>query len=178
MQDCRSISSIQLIERTKLKASEFVGRLRSTQVEEEIASSLHKMSPEESFRFIVELVDVHELVALELAKRTLRKKQHLVQLLEFGLLKANASSMRWWLEAVIPQLGVRRVISELMSRVDTHPKGVSRSYYFLTRWVTKSDDKGRDSLERLHAALDVRGLLRKPNVVKNSDGSISLNPIE
>ena len=140
-----------------MKASDFSGKLRDTKVERELARQLRELSEPVVFEFVQEMLEVHEIVALDLARKTLKSKESFYRLLHVGLERANASSIRRWLECVIPRIGIRNVIANLVDKIDQYPDGVARAIYFIPQMI---DEEARklvaQAYERTEALLRER----------------------
>ncbi len=161
----------------KLEAESYRGKLRDPRLESEIASELRALDEAQAFEFLMELIDVHLLAALELAGRCLRKREYFLSILDRGLREGNASTIRHWIECVSPHLGIRRLINRLRLKIEEHPQGVSRAAYFVKQSVTADDRRSQDALGALLAELDKFGISRGPKVVVE-DGRILFAPIE
>lgn len=161
-----------------MNARDFVGKLRDTELEKEIARKLREMPEGEAFQFILDLLHIHEIAALELAQKGLRNREYFRELLTLGLQRADASGIQRWLECVIPHLGMRRVLTFLTTQIDQYPDGVARALYFLPQMLPASDVRARTTLDRLQAIAKDKGLLRTPRMVTDEDGRIRFHPIE
>jgi hypothetical protein len=122
----------------KLKAADYRGRLRNSTIEREIAVRLHEEDEAFRFHFIRDLIPIHISAALELANACLRDKRYFEELLDQGLTGSDVSSIRAWLECVIPRLGYRRVLTILRKRLESDPESVITALYSL--WVLLPKD--------------------------------------
>jgi hypothetical protein len=142
-----------------MRASDFAGKLRDTVTERELAKKLRALPEEDRFTFILEMLDVNLLVALELANACLRRKDLLARLLEHGLAQVrDLSTIKYWLEHLMPRLGVRRVIGLLRAQLDAHPFGVGSALYHLLGYVNKDDTVAVDAFRELCHEASRKGL--------------------
>ena len=115
----------------------------------ELAASLRTRPEGERFEFIQCLLPRHPVLALQLANASLRERCHFESLLQQGLKTADASSIQFWLEAIVPRLGARRVLSTLESTVETDPDAVDKALYWLPRFLPKEDAEARMQMKQL-----------------------------
>lgn len=117
----------------------YANKRRDAGRERELTKALRALPDEEVFEFVQELL-LHDLVlGLEIAKSSLRAPAHAQLLLERGLAIADASEIKLWLRALVPKLGVRRVLSTLDQALDAHPRSVARAVYWMGEFIP--DDK-------------------------------------
>ncbi len=143
-----------------LRPEEVAKRLRDTKVEREVADALRAMADDaQRFAFIKALVPLHHIVALRLANACLREACYFEEVLAIGLNTANASDIRHWLEAVVPRLGLRRVVALVAQRIDDPPV-VEKAAYFLPGLLPTGGGAARDAeaLDRLFQEGRRRGL--------------------
>jgi hypothetical protein len=114
-----------------LSVTEFAGRARDSRWERDLARELRRHPEPERFRFIEEFLDHNIVVALELARRCLTQRTHFELLLKRGVFQADARSIRYWLEAIVPHLGFRRVVAFLREQVSVDRGAVERAIYWL-----------------------------------------------
>ena len=132
-----------------MKASSFASILRDTQVEKDIAKKLRQLDETDAFQFVLDMLDVNEFVALELAQKCLRTKDYFVRLLRLALERGTACSMEIWLRCVVARLGVRKVLDELTHLVDSQTVGISKMLFFLPRYVDENDSKSTEILLKI-----------------------------
>ncbi len=161
----------------KLDIEDYRGKLRDTKLENELAKSLRTSDEGEAFAFLMELVDVHLVAALDIASRVLKERKHFSLVLERGLRDSNASTIKHWINCVEPHLGTKRLIGQLQSKLDEYPDGVSRAVYFVKQKVKADDNRAKESLAVLVSELEKRGIMRGPNIIVE-DGKRLLAPIE
>jgi hypothetical protein len=140
-----------------LRVEDYVGRLRDTKVERELAKALRQEPEEERYRFIQQLFwherFAYPTVAFELVRKCLHKRELLEAILQQGLEHGNASTIRWWLEAVIHGLGFRRVVTLLTERVKTDPVAVIKARYHLPLALARDKPRALQALQDLDTAL-------------------------
>jgi len=97
----------------KLSASDYIPKLRNTQVENELARRLRNESEETREEFIDELLNSLilpvRLAGLGLIKRVLIDKKSMIRWLEKGLTQVDISEVKYWLAALTPKLGDKQV---------------------------------------------------------------------
>jgi hypothetical protein len=160
-----------------MRASDLVGKLRDTATETELARYLRGLPEKQAFEFIIELLGVHEPVALEMAQRCLRNKDSFYRLLARGLELADASSIFRWLACVVPRLGPPAVLRFLTEHIDDFPRGVGRALYFLPAF-TGTDGQAQALFAELHRLAGEKGLLLSPRVSHDASGKPVFGPIE
>jgi hypothetical protein len=133
-------------------ARDYEGRTRNPLWERELARQLRELSEPERFEFLNEFLPLNQVVALELARNCPLEKQSLEKLLDRGLVEADASAIREWLECVVPKLGFRRVLHHLRSRRAVNPCGVERARYWLPLFLEGSGCSESDVAALLPAA--------------------------
>lgn len=110
---------------------DYAWRRRDSRWERELAQLL-RMAPEsERLQFVQEFAVANPAVALELARKCLTERGSFEALLDQGLEEANSSSLRYWLECVVPRLGFRRVVAILRSQLGTKADRVAQAAYWL-----------------------------------------------
>jgi hypothetical protein len=160
-----------------LNIENYRGKLRDTQLEKDLTKALRSMEGDQALSFLLKLIDVHLVAALDIAGRVLRDRKQFTALLDRGLQDSNASTIKHWINCVEPNLGTRRVINHLRSKIDEFPGGVCRSLYFIRQKVNADDSRTQESLASLIAELETRGIRSVPNIIIE-DGKRLLAPIE
>ena len=115
-----------------LSAEEYAGRTCHPDWERELARILRTIPEPDRLDFLGEFLSVNYPLALLLARRCLSERKSFEILLEGGLNEADASGIRYWLECVVPHLGIRRVVRHLLRRAATNPEGVRKARYWLS----------------------------------------------
>jgi len=125
---------------------EYVGLDRGRRDEIELVRMLRKRSEAERWEYVRECLDLDWSVGLGLARRVLSDRGVLCEVLRLGLDRGDASTVRWWIEAVLPGLGVRRVARELALVYSQKPQQVSNALYWLANlvpnWRERDDVRG------------------------------------
>ncbi|WP_422928584.1 hypothetical protein [Singulisphaera sp. PoT] len=122
-----------------LSAKDYIGRVRDSVWERDLASHLRQATEQERLAFVSELAKSSPGVALVLARRTLAENRSYEVLLDQGLAHADASGIRPWLECVVPRLGFRKVLRRLGEAVDSNPDGVAKALYWLPSLATPEE---------------------------------------
>lgn len=160
-----------------LNIEEYRGKLRDTKLENDLTKFLRCSDEEKAFAFLMKLVDIHLIAALEIAGRVLKDRKYFCLVLERGLRDSNASTIKHWLNCVEPHLGTQRLIEQLQLKLNDYPDGVSRAVYFVKQKIDVGDTLARERLNVLVSELEIRGIMRGPNVVVEN-GKRLLAPIE
>jgi hypothetical protein len=141
-----------------LRIEDYAPRLRDSKVERELASEVMKLPEAERLQFIDELMNCglpHCFpVGLWLAKTCLKERQSLEAILNQGLERGDASTVKYWLEAVVHGLGFRRVVRLISERIATEPESVIKAEYWLRQWVPQDNQKDADAFAALHQAVE------------------------
>lgn len=139
-----------------LRVSDYAPLLRNTAVEERLAVELTKLPEQERFEFVTKLVDTPRCfaAAMCLARRCLKERRSFEALLALGLLRGDASTVRYWIEAVIEALGFRRTIRLVSERIATDPESVIKAEYHLRKWLPKNNSKAAAEFARLQLAVE------------------------
>lgn len=142
----------------KIRIEDYAPKLRDTKVERELAAEVKKLPEAERLQFINELMYCglpHCFpVALWLAKTCLKVRQSLEAILTQGLERGDASTVKYWIEAVIHGLGFRRVIRLVSERITTDPGSVIKAEYHLRKWIPKDNQKDANAFAALHEAVE------------------------
>jgi len=137
-----------------LRVSDYAGRPRDSRVENELAARLRAMTAAEAYAFICEYLDHDPIVALHLARRGLRERRHFEQILARGFETADASSIRYWLEACLDKLGPKRVVKMFEQLAATNPRAAARTLYWTRIYVLRADPAMRERLDALASQLE------------------------
>jgi hypothetical protein len=98
------------------------------------------------------MLELDTNVALALANRRLRERHFLELLLQRGLTAANASTIRFWLESILPHLGMKAVTTLLRNAAIAQPVAVAQAVYFLPG-MAKGDSTAMRFVRELQAEL-------------------------
>ena len=122
-------------------ADDYRGKSRNPQWERELRNLLRQQPEDTRLEFLMDLVNHHEVVALLLAHKVLESRNSYVQLLEFAVANRNASSIKYWLRAVVPRLGFRRTVDHLLRMSTSHDSGVAKALYWLPQHAKSDSDQ-------------------------------------
>ena len=110
-----------------LDAKNYVGRARNPGGwERNLARELKPLPEAKKLQFVEDLLDVHLVVVLDLARKCLSEKESLEKLLVYGLQEVDPSAIQDWLKCVLPHLGARRVVRCLYRHLKDYPQAVER----------------------------------------------------
>ncbi|HUT08942.1 MAG TPA: hypothetical protein VMY42_00455 [Thermoguttaceae bacterium] len=135
-------------------ATDYEGKARNPKWERELFNWLRKQTEETRFTFLMELVKYQVTVALQLAHKTLESRASFVGLLEFAVTNCDASSIRYWLDSVVPRLGFRRTADNLLRLSESEMDGVLKAMYWLPQYA--SSDADQVKLSQLEEVLSGR----------------------
>jgi hypothetical protein len=141
-----------------LQASDYRDRRRDPSWERELAQRLRQEPESSRLAFIEDLVTINLVVALDLAYRCLASNSSFERLLIRALTEADASSIRFWLECVVPRLGFRKSVKMLRREQDSHPGGVEKAVY----WLTLFSDLPGFSAEEIRSLRDAQPIRGRP----------------
>jgi hypothetical protein len=148
-----------------MRPKDYVARLRDTTLEHQLAKELRKQPENKRFDFIVEMIHdqstgdlSHLIVGLWLANTCLRSRPYLLQLFEKGIETADASTIRFYLKFLIPKLGVRRSLSILEKKRETHPVKVRQAFYWFDQIISEQD---RRTIEKRRARSESSHMTRQ-----------------
>ena len=139
----------------ELSVRDYVRRPRDSVWEKDLARQLRLCSEEDRFAFLSDLLVAQPVVALDLARRCLKAKASFEALLESGVRQADASSIRYWLECVVPHLGFRRVVQVLRNLRGEFPDGVGYAVYWLPAF-SRIQGFSRDAVDSLRREMTGR----------------------
>jgi hypothetical protein len=122
-------------------AGDFKGKPRNPQWERELLDWLRRQSEEARFVFLMDLMKYQEIVALQLAHKSLTSRSSFIRLLEFCVAKRDASSIKYWLDSIVPRLGFRRSVDNLLRLSASEKSGVANALYWLPRYVNSDADR-------------------------------------
>lgn len=131
-----------------LSVKDYAGRARDSRWERELAVELRKLPEPEKLAFVEDFAVVNPVVALDLAKKCLTDRRSYLSLLNRALYEADPSSIRYWLECVVPRLGFRKAIAHLRAQATFNPSGVERAKYWLPSF-SHLDGYSKDAIESL-----------------------------
>lgn len=141
-----------------MHATDFADKVPDTATERELAKQLRTLPDDERFAFVLEMVNVDLVVALRLANACLQQREQFQRLLEHGLARVkDLSAVDLWLNAVMPRLGVPRVLAVLREQLDAHPFAVGSALYFLQGYVKKEDTAAVAAFRELYEAASQKG---------------------
>jgi hypothetical protein len=119
----------------KLNPEDYAHRTRDPKWEQELARELRSRPEEERLEFISEMASMDLTIAMLLARGCLQKHSSFEKLLDLGLEHADASSIQWWLKAIVPRVGIWKMLRWLKARREKDPVKVGCAAYMM--WVFK-----------------------------------------
>jgi len=147
---------------------DFVESPRDTARETVLKRELRLLPESERFVFIQTCLDFTGYriggLGLLLATSCLESKTYILPLLEKGLVAADASTIKFWLEFAVAKLGERKTIAILFDKLDTEPDVVGKALYWLPS-LLKAESKTLEELQRLRTLAEARGVICKPVII-------------
>ena len=125
------------------QAIDFKNRNRDPEWEQELLDWLRLQPESQRKSFLLELVNYQVLVALQMANKVLQSRESYVDLLEYSVRTCDASSIRYWLESLVPRLGFCRSVDVLSRLARSCPAGVHKAYYWMDRLASSSKDEAK-----------------------------------
>ena len=120
---------------------DFKGRTRNPKWERELLDWLRQQPENARFEFLMDLLKYQEPVALILAHRSLQSRSSFVRFLEFGVANRDASSIKYYLDFVVPRLGFHRTIDNLLRLCCSESNYVEKALYWLPRYAASDSDQ-------------------------------------
>lgn len=142
---------------------DYAGRVRDPAWERELVDWLRSQPEAARLRFIEEFLDIQVVVALQLANRCLTERPSFEALLERGLRAADAGSIKYWLESLVPRMGIRRVFRLLGRDLDSNPEGVAKALYWIPQFQDEAGFSWSDH-DRLVERVEARAASRPGKV--------------
>lgn len=117
----------------------YLSNPRTTGGDRDLLKTLSSWEEDRRVDFLEKLAKTLPSVALPFAGKCLREKGSFRRLLLSALAHANASDMKYWIDCIVPRLGLESVTMFLDENRSVFPKGVERAEYFLSSW--KEEDE-------------------------------------
>jgi hypothetical protein len=121
--------------------SDYKGRSRDPHWERELLDWLRHQPEAVRLAFLTDLVNYQEIVALQLSHKSLEARESFVTMLDFAISNRDASSIKFWLDAVVPRLGFRRTVDILLRLSASKTEGVAKALYWLPRYAASDADR-------------------------------------
>lgn len=120
---------------------DYKARPRNPQWERELLDWLRLQPEDVRYAFLMELMEHQEIVALQLAHKSLKSRESFIKLLEFAVSNTDASSIKFWMETIVPRLGFRRTADNLARLSASKRSGVAKALYWLPRYAASDADQ-------------------------------------
>ncbi|MBH8561431.1 hypothetical protein I8748_04425 [Nostoc sp. CENA67] len=127
--------------------------------ENELVKWLRQLEEEQKFTFVWRVLNANTWKGCQLTKRSQLKPIFLEVILEKGLVYGDASTVEWWIKAVLQGLGHKRVLEIIKAHMDIAPLCVYKTLYWLP-WLYRNQSK---KLKNEILALQVEFNQKYPN---------------
>ena len=121
--------------------SDYNGRSRNPKWERELLDWLRHQPEDVRFAFLMDLINHQEIVALQLSHKSLESRESFIKMLDFAISNKDASSIKFWLEAVVSRVGFRRTVDNLLRLSEAKMDGVAKALYWLPRYASSDADQ-------------------------------------
>jgi hypothetical protein len=109
---------------------DYVTGRRDSKRERDLLRRVRALPQAQRAEVLLPLLDLNPRVALVLVNRAQLSLASYLTVFKQGLIKGDASSVKWWMEATVPHLGWRRVFSVLRGALADNPgRGASALYH-------------------------------------------------
>ncbi|WP_461947590.1 hypothetical protein [Nostoc sp.] len=95
------------------------------------------------------MVEQKSLVTIVIAKKVLHTRYYVTRLFKYGVLKANAQSIKLWLEFAIPKLGFKSVVKLIEDLNDDSNRLIEKAVYWLPMLISENEKRSWNLLEKL-----------------------------
>ena len=120
---------------------DYANRPRNPSWEAELLQWLREQPEKTRLAFLLDLMKYQVTVALKLAHNSLTNRESFVKMLEIAVADRDASTIKYWLECIVPRLGFRRTAAILRTLADANAEGVAKALYWLPRFAVSDVDK-------------------------------------
>ncbi|MEH1911899.1 MAG: hypothetical protein V7L05_14595 [Nostoc sp.] len=118
--------------------------------EEKVILEYLKSIPEvATYEITKSMVEQKSLVTIVIAKKVLYTKDYVTRLFKYGVLKANAQSIKLWLEFAIPKLGFKSVVKLIEDLNDDSNRLIEKAVYWLPMLISENEKRSWNLLEKL-----------------------------
>ena len=112
-----------------------IDKVKERQSSEEILANFSHLDERRSFLMISELLDHSDSLirrsGLSLLKQLNWNRDNLIAFMKMGFALKHPSEIRYWYEAIAPQLGFVTILDLLETYIKIEPEIVSRAWYYL-----------------------------------------------
>ncbi len=99
--------------------------------EKSIIRWLHSVDQHQRFTFIWRVIRENPGHGISLVPKAQLNPVYLEVILEFGFVYGDASTVRWWYEATVEELGHKKIIEMLRKHLDDAPLVLDKMLYWL-----------------------------------------------
>jgi hypothetical protein len=131
----------------------WIEKLGDSAIEKEVVRTLLALPEDARLAFVERLATSNDAkifrAAFRLAKATLKDSNSLLEFLKFGSEKSDASTIKYWLDTVAPNLGFRRIVRFFKDRLNSDPKSTIIARYWLPTLFPPDNDACLQELNSL-----------------------------
>jgi hypothetical protein len=146
----------------------FVNYPRDKARENTLKRELRLLPESERFAFIQKCFDITGYriggLGLILTNSCLQSKSYIIPLLEKGLIAADASTIKFWLEFTVTKLGERKTFAILFDLLETKPEVMGKALYWLPS-LLKTESEMLAELLRLKTLAEAKVVTRKSVII-------------
>jgi hypothetical protein len=136
-----------------INLQDYISRPFDTLQASDLAHKLRQLTPEECFAFVLEYIKHDVVIGLRIANKFLRERRYFEQLLETGILAADASSIKYWFESCLPRVGARRAVNIIDRLSVSTPNQVMKVMYWAKILIGECDQAQGQRLRELEESL-------------------------
>jgi hypothetical protein len=116
-----------------------IDQVKERQSSEEILANFSHLDEQKSFILISELLHHSDSLirrsGLSLLKQLNWNQDNLIAFMKTGFALKHPSEIRYWYEAIVPQLGFATILDLLETYIKIEPEIVSRAWYYLDMMI-------------------------------------------
>jgi hypothetical protein len=128
---------------------EYADERMDSKQENELLKWVRQLDDEQKFTFVWRVLKANSWKGCELVKRSQLKPIFLEVILEKGLVYSDASSVRWWIAAVIHGLGHRQVLKIIKAHIDIALLSVYKTLYWLPMFYNDQSEELKNEVRSL-----------------------------
>jgi hypothetical protein len=120
------------------RPSEFINKTRDEKREQDCSKYLRELDDVEHAAFLWEILSSKDnstqLTGCRLVERSMPNHAFIINMLEYALTNCDVSSIGFWINAVLKNLGPNKTVMELSNRVDKHREMIDAACYHISQY--------------------------------------------